>query len=366
MLQRKKDISKGFTIVEVAIVIVCIGILAGIVALSYNGVSRNAKETSLKADLVNSSAKITEQKTNTGSMPSDTSNLPKKDSTSYTSYVHNDANRTFCLTAQNTELPGVSLRITETGTVDKGTCADLPVKAGDSLQNITTASCPTTRTLVVDGRDRNSYWVQKLADNRCWMLTNLAYAGGGNNAYGDVKTMTDASSLASASYTVPYYSVVAQSNATTYPAQPTTTTDGGTTNPQFGYFYNWCAALGAQTGTSSCANASSPSYNASTSICPAGWRLPTGNSSGEIASLVSAIGATNNTAGANIARSTLLFQRAGNFRITHSPGSYGYWWSSTQYAANQGYMIGVGASSVGNGTGTGSKDTGFSVRCIAV
>ena len=51
-------------------------------------------------------------------------------------------------------------------------------------------SCPDYRIQVKDARDNNSYYIQKLADNNCWMLTNLAYAGGtangGSNAYNDV------------------------------------------------------------------------------------------------------------------------------------------------------------------------------------
>lgn len=44
----KKD---GFTIVELLVVIVVIGILAAISVVSYNGVSKKAVEASLVADL---------------------------------------------------------------------------------------------------------------------------------------------------------------------------------------------------------------------------------------------------------------------------------------------------------------------------
>ena len=355
----------GFTLVEIMIVVICIGILAGIIVVSYGAISNNAKETSLKSDLVQGSTEIRTKKANTGQMPADSSSLPKKSSTTYTAYIHNDASKTFCLSATDAELPGVVLRVTETGEIEKGECADLPVKSGDSMQNITTATCPATRTMIVDGRDRNTYWIQKLADGKCWMLTNLSYAGGGNNSYTDTVALLNGTNDGTATYTTAKYYIAVASNPTTYPAEPTTTTNGGSTNPQYGYFYNWCAAMGAQSGTAACSNASSPAANSSVSICPKGWRLPTGGSGGELAALTSAIGATNNTAGANITRSIFLMQQAGNFRIVHSLGGYGFVWSSSQQASSQAYQLGVGSSSV-TSTGNSSKDTGLSIRCVAI
>lgn len=49
---------KGFTIVELLIVIVIIGILAAITIVSYNGIQSRARETSLKSDLTNIAKQI--------------------------------------------------------------------------------------------------------------------------------------------------------------------------------------------------------------------------------------------------------------------------------------------------------------------
>lgn len=72
-------------------------------------------------------------------------------------------------------------------------------------------------------RDNRTYWVQKLADGRCWMLTNLAYAGGGNNSYGDVKALTVGTTN---SYTQPHYFIPTGANPTNEPANPSTSTTG--------------------------------------------------------------------------------------------------------------------------------------------
>lgn len=50
----------GFTIVELLIVIVVIGILAAITIVAYNGVQNKANDTAVQADLKNIGGKITE------------------------------------------------------------------------------------------------------------------------------------------------------------------------------------------------------------------------------------------------------------------------------------------------------------------
>lgn len=227
------------------------------------------------------------------------------------------------------------------------------------MQTVTTANCPTTRTMKVDARDNRTYWVQKLGDGKCWMLTNLAYAGGGTNTYSDTRTLTNGTGGAT-SYTVASYYVPTGANPTTNPTQPSTSTNG---TGQYGYFYNWCAAMGAQTSTSACANATTPAPNVNTSICPAGWRLPTGNG-GEFGALNTAVngGSTSTDAGL---LSGWLAQRGGYWSSGFSyQGSYGYYWSSTQNSATYGYGLGFSSTLV-NPASYGYKGGGFAVRCVA-
>lgn len=57
-MRRGNSLSKGFTIVELLIVIVVIGILAVIVIVAFNGVQNRAYDTAVRADLSNASKKL--------------------------------------------------------------------------------------------------------------------------------------------------------------------------------------------------------------------------------------------------------------------------------------------------------------------
>src|SRR3954463_3155357 len=51
MISLKNKASKGFTIVELLIVIVVIGILAALVITTYNGIQQKARDTERKTDV---------------------------------------------------------------------------------------------------------------------------------------------------------------------------------------------------------------------------------------------------------------------------------------------------------------------------
>lgn len=349
----------GFTIVELLIVVVVIAILAAITIISYNGITGQAKETALKSDLRNASTQLQLEMLNTGSFPSDTTNLTKSADTTFGTF--NRTANTFCLEATNSG--GKVFYVTDSSAPKGGECPPAPFIAGANIQTATTANCPTTRTLAVDARDNHTYWIQKMPDGKCWMLTNLAYAGGGTNTYGDTKSIALSSS--GTSYTEPRYYAHTNANPTTNPAPPSTSTDGGATNPQYGYLYNWCAAMGVQTTTSACANALTPAPSPSVSICPANWRLPTGQATtGEFTLLNNAIngGLANTDAGL---RASWLAQPGGYWYDGFSgQGILGYYWSATQDSAANARDLYFHGSRV-YPSYDNSKSTGFSVRCVA-
>jgi len=230
------------------------------------------------------------------------------------------------------------------------------------MQDITHLNCPTERTLAVDARDNRSYWVQKLNDGRCWMLTNLAYAGGGDNAFGDTVTLYEGKQ---SDRHTPLFAVPPDANPTTFPEHPSTTTDGGVSvsTRQFGFFYNWCAALGDQQGTSACVDATAPPHDKSISVCPAGWRLPTGGFGGEFATLVNAISDGSNMDPAGLLRDW-LFQYSGSVGSEGFPnaGALGTYWASTAIGNNS-HILQV-SNNVVLSTALSNPANSRSVRCV--
>ncbi len=194
-----------------------------------------------------------------------------------------------------------------------------------------------TKTLV-DTRDNNTYTVSKLADGRCWMTQNLRIAG---------KTLTPADSDVTTNYTIPASSL---SGFSAYDiSNAYVDNDDG--------FYTWYAAT-AGTGTQAL---STHDQNTTVSICPKGWRLPTGGGDGEFQTLYN-----------NYNSSSALKSNPVNFILSgyvlsssrRDQGSYGYYWSSTVYSSSYAYSLFLGTSNV-NPALNYYKNGGFSVRCIA-
>ena len=191
---------------------------------------------------------------------------------------------------------------------------------------------------LTDTRDNNTYTVSKLADGKCWMTQNLRIID---------KTITPADSNVTANYTIPASSINGFSSYDTSNAY--VDSDGG--------FYTWYAAT-AGTGTQSL---STRGQNTTASICPKGWRLPTGGDNGEFKALYSNYNSSS-ALRSNPVNFTLSGYVGGSSRL--SQGSYGYYWSSTVRSSNYAYNLGLGTSGVLPADGNG-KVYGLSVRCIA-
>ncbi|MDR1300343.1 MAG: hypothetical protein LBK50_01400 [Candidatus Nomurabacteria bacterium] len=110
-------------------------------------------------------------------------------------------------------------------------------------------------------------------------------------------------------------------------------TDGSRTG--CGYLYNFWAASASTAGSRS-------SGNANASICPAGWRLPTGGASGgEFAVLDQAYGGTGGNGQYNTKNITILWLSSGAWRgvlatyMTNNGGGIGevgHYWTSTLHS----------------------------------
>jgi len=128
-----------------------------------------------------------------------------------------------------------------------------------------------------------------------------------------------------------------------------------TENNDYGVYYSWTAVT-AGTGTTSMA-----SGDASSSICPKGWRLPTGASSGEWQTLY------------NEYPSSVLMRSAygpglvlSGYRLgtnNYYQGNVGRYWTST--AQSQVYAFNVNLESSAFNADYNTKNWCFPVRCVA-
>ena len=371
-------LTPAFTIIELLIVIVIIGILVSITAVSYNGITKSAKESALKSELKQANTELEVAKAKTGTTPTNTDSFtPTKSGT--LSISTNPVQNSWCLSitpnTNSQSLPSFNIT-SDSGTIQEGGCPS------PNIQSITKTACPTTRTQVKDARDNHSYYIQKLADGNCWMLTNLAYAGGtsngGTNTYSDVidqgtgapgtpGTLNNGTADTATTYYLAKYYIHSAANPTIDPTPPSTDTTGGGSGAgrQYGYYYNWCAAMGGQ-DTAACANATTPAPIPTTNICPAGWRLPTGEpTTGEFTALNTAIngGLTNTDAGL---LANGLFQRSGSwYNGFRNQGSYGNYWSSSQYSSTFARLLYFYSTDVSPYHGN-NKYYGFPVRCVAL
>ena len=189
-----------------------------------------------------------------------------------------------------------------------------------------------------DIRDGNIYTVKKLADGKVWMTENLRLIN---------KTIssTDSNLPSGTSWTVPESST---SGFTEY------NTNSAYLNPTYGGYYTFYTAT-AGWGTNSVS-----SGNSSKDICPKGWRLPTGGSSGEYQTLYEKYNSSEAMQG------DPGFVISGNVYngSAVNQGSYGYYWSSTSSSKNNAYILGINSSDA-YPTTYNSKNIGVTVRCLA-
>ena len=253
-----------------------------------------------------------------------------------------------------------------------------------------------TATLT-DSRDGTTYTVGKLADGKCWMLDNLALdltnstvlnamsesnTNASNTSLGYLKngggTASDQYATAKvANWTSSYSNSAPLVNMTNKDIVPTSYnfTDDPmkdavlTGNWKVGGYYNYCAASAGSYCYGNGTSAGTSSGNATESICPAGWRMPTG-STGEFRALGTAITgvSTGNYTGDNYTnyRAALHLPLSGYF-YGGSPsiqGGSGGWWSSTRNSNGNMYYLYAGTSTIAPANSS-SRYGGSSLRCVA-
>lgn len=164
-----KKSPRGFTIVELLVVIVVIGILAAITIISYSGITNRATVASLQSDLENASKMLKIDQVNNGAFPATLAaanggkGIVASSGTTIDYAVDNPSNPTaFCMTATNN---GIVYKISDSSTPAQGDCLDFALRARLDAGN--PASYPGTGTTWTDlsGNNNNGTLVNGVGYN---------------------------------------------------------------------------------------------------------------------------------------------------------------------------------------------------------
>ena len=178
-----------------------------------------------------------------------------------------------------------------------------------------------------DARDNNLYAVAKLADGKCWMIENLRLEHNETNRNwgddalsqgfgGDFIGLSDSESSNFDNVVISNV-LYNTGNAYTMPRYK-----NSYYNDYYGNYYSWAAAI-ADTTPHTVAN-----ENVTTSsICPAGWRLPTGGANGDYYNLNYALNNNQNVTNSSVA----LLSYPANFLFT------GYFNKNDELSTHNGY-----------------------------
>ena len=247
------------------------------------------------------------------------------------------------------------------------------------MQNFSCSSLSSGETTTLyDSRDREAYLVGKLADGNCWLLDNLRLDLTDSTVQANLSSSTTNASDTTLSYlkngggtTSDKYATAGVSNWTSSYSfsaplintsyKDTTTTSYGSGSGKIGVYYNYCAASAGSYCYGDGTSSGTSSGNAAEDICPKGWRLPTGGSSGEYQALYTAY--SSNVSSFQAALSTPLSGYFYNGSASNQ-GSYGYFWSSTRNNDINMYSLYVYSTNV-DPTNNNRRCYGSSVRCLA-
>lgn len=210
---------------------------------------------------------------------------------------------------------------------------------------------------LMDNRDQNTYVVARIQNKTnnaalCWMTQNLRLVGS--------RVLTPDNSDITSNYTLPE-SVTISSGDTT---KRFTTSDQYQSmayyagDIAYGTYYNWYTAT-AGTGASSIIS-DTTNANGGSSICPKGWRLPTGGNNGEFYQLLNEVTASdviktpyNLVYGGYVTSSTL-----------YAAGGEGRYWSAMAGSTSNAYSLFFNSSNVTPSSNL-SRYYGLPVRCVA-
>ena len=301
------------------------------------------------------------------------------------------------ISVTSTSSASTTLTVSGTGTltlngklVPVDYCTENNIGDGDCMQKMVESDCTTTPKSVMDSRDGNTYVVQRLEDNNCWLLNNLSLDLADEQVQLNLSNSTTNATEIALNYLkngggtgnyAPTPVVDAQTDFNKY-SQPminsalknneVTAYGPGATNEhkaKTGIYYNYCAASAG----SFCYGENLGSGNTVHDICPKGWRMPTGGfNNGEIYDLCKAVSSDNPcTTSSSMSMSNsndLLYKTSvtisGSYYIDNvSLSGMGFIWTSSSSSRNYIYLYHYSSNYICLSCSV-STPTGASARCI--
>ena len=258
----------------------------------------------------------------------------------------------------------------------------------DNWENVADG-IPTTTLTDARGGVNKTYTVKKLADGNCWMTDNLDLPGGTTVT----STDSDLDGTVVASYTLPASSATSGTDPDSETVHENWASEEDVGNGgKYGTYYSWRVATA---GTGRGSNDSNTdlldafgtnlkNWGAKTvvSICPKGWRLPTGTVIESGTSGASAPGSTDGVLNGDFQRLFDAYSQQADYMSGSSYGptltraggvlsagrynqeQMGMYWSATSSGASAAAGLGINNSGVYPGSADG-KAVGYSVRCVA-
>lgn len=202
--------SDGFTIIELLIVIVVIGILATITTISFNGVQDKARTAAVESSLVAASKQLENANTENGSYPTDTGAVKKSDDINY-QYSYVISSNSYCLTATK---GAISSKITNANTT--------PVKGGCPGHDVGGVAVLTNFVPNPSFESGTSGWTFASAAGYTGAVSNAqAYSGNSSYAITVADTVVDRylesyTTVSTGTYTVSAYVYLTSTGATAY------------------------------------------------------------------------------------------------------------------------------------------------------
>ena len=283
----------------------------------------------------------------------------------------------------NTEADGSGTRYAPSQTITLGDISDygFPLYAqwrasSDMMQNWTGCSALATGDAVAltDMRDNNTYLVAKLGDGKCWQVENMRIVpqtakfsvnntnNPTNSFITEAKASTSIPTFCSANTAACINQIQYNANnidRSLDPAYNVNVAGEWHSWYSYGVYYNWYTATAGH-GVHEMA-----SGNTAGDICPVGWRLPTGGTSGDYGNLNQAINRGRGNTDVIYHEYPNNFSYSGNnskLNADDGRATFGRQWTSSVVNNSTAYRLGYGTATLNNKNY--NKWAGMSVRCL--